>query len=89
MIFLGAGAGEFDAFVPVEVFLNTSSGIAQGKENAWITAGPVFVAGGGGARLALGKKLAATGALKLQGAFGGQAGFLFGVVPELGIQLGF
>jgi hypothetical protein len=94
MIFLGAGAGEFDAFVPVQVFLNepTASGgtaIAQGKENAWITAGPVFVAGGGGARLALGKKLAATGALKLQGAFGGQAGFLFGVVPELGIQLGF
>jgi hypothetical protein len=94
MIFLGAGAGEFDAFVPVKVFLNepTPSGgtaIAQGKENAWITAGPVFVAGGGGARLLLGKKIAATGALKLQGAFGGQAGFLFGVVPELGIQFGF
>jgi hypothetical protein len=90
MAFVAAGAGEFDAMVPVQVFLNTSGGVlGPGKENAWITAGPVFAAGGGGVRLLLGKKLAATGALKLQGAFGGQAGFLFGVVPEAGIQLGF
>ena len=30
-----------------------------------------------------------TGAIKLQGAFGGSASFLFGIVPALGIQLGF
>jgi hypothetical protein len=90
MAFLGVGAGEFDAFVPVQVFLNTGGGIlGPGKENAWLSAGPLFAAAGGGVRLGLGKKLAATGALKVQGAFGGQAGFLFGVVPEAGIQLGF
>jgi hypothetical protein len=32
--------------------------------------------------------VAATGALRLEGAFGGSAGFLFGFAPELGIQLG-
>ena len=97
MAFLGAGAGEFDAFVPVNVFLDGSKLAGQsntgiigpGKENAWLAAGPIFVAGGGGARFMLGKKLAATGALKLQGAFGGSASFLFGFVPELGIQFGF
>jgi hypothetical protein len=96
MAFLGAGAGEFDAFVPVNVFVNpnggTSSnlnGLQNGKVNAWLAAGPIFVAGGGGVRMALTKTIAATGALKLQGAFGGSAGFLFGFVPELGVQLGF
>jgi hypothetical protein len=97
MAFVGLGAGEFDAFVPVNVFLdgsklNPSPGpgtIGPGKENAWLTAGPVFATAGGGARFMLTKKIAATGALKLQGAFGGSASFLFGIVPELGIQLGF
>jgi hypothetical protein len=89
MVFLGAGAGEFDAFVPVNVFVNNAGTVIQGKENAWLTAGPVFVAAGGGGRFLLSKKLAATAALKLQGGFGGSAGFLFGFVPELGIQYGF
>jgi len=94
MVFLGAGAGEFDAFVPVNVFITNPAGgspavLGPGRENAWLTAGPIFVAGGGGVRMALTKKLAATGALKLQGAFGGSASFLFGFVPELGIQYGF
>lgn len=98
MLFVGAGVGEFDATVPVNVFVcapgtmpagSCGSSAQQGSENAWLTAGPVFGAVGGGVRMALAKKIAATGALKLQGAFGGTAGFLFGVVPELGIQYGF
>ena len=92
MAFVAAGAGEFDAYVPVQVTLmNPATGglIGPHTENAWLTAGPVFAAGGGGVRLLLAKKFAATAALKLQGAFGGQAGFLFGVVPEAGVQLGF
>ncbi|HEY3822425.1 MAG TPA: hypothetical protein VGL81_34905 [Polyangiaceae bacterium] len=98
MAFIGVGAGEFDAVVPVNVFLNNATGSLQpggpsvlgpGKENAWLTAGPIFVAGGGGVRMALTKRLAATGAIKLQGAFGGSASFLFGFVPELGMQYGF
>ena len=62
---------------------------ARGPPDPAIGAGPVFAAAGGGVRYLISKKVAATGALKLQGAFGGQAGFLFGVVPELGIQMGF
>ncbi len=93
MAFVGAGAGEFDAFVPVNVFLTNPNPppaqLGPGKENAWLTAGPVFATAGGGVRLAVTKKLALTGALKLQGAFGGSAGFLFGFVPEIGAQLGF
>ena len=86
MIFAGAGVGEFDAFVPVNVFLY---GGATPTVNAWITAGPVFATAGGGVRYALSKRITATGAVRLQGAFGGTAGFLFGAAPELGIQYGF
>jgi hypothetical protein len=97
MVFVGAGVGEFDAFVPVNVFLNNANGslvaggpaVLSGKENAWLTTGPGFGAVGGGVRMLLTKKIAATGALKLQGAFGSDPGFLFGFVPELGIQYGF
>jgi len=98
MVFVGAGVGEFDAFVPVNVFLNNQNGslvpggaavLGPGKENAWLTTGPGFGAVGGGVRLLLNKKIAATAALKLQGAFGSDPGFLFGFVPELGIQYGF
>ena len=106
MVFGGAGVGEFDAFVPVNTFLDnktlctsppaaqgcnatTASGTATPTTNAWITAGPVFVTAGGGIRYQLAKKIFATGAVRLQGAFGGTAGFLFGGAPELGIQYGF
>jgi hypothetical protein len=93
MLFVGAGAGEFDAFVPVQVFLNPSpsNGTPQNPyaANAWLNAGPVFATLGGGARFLLSPKVAATGALKLEAAFGGSAGFLPGVAPELGIQFGF
>jgi hypothetical protein len=88
MVFAGLGAGEFDAMVPVQV-INKNSGIPPANVNAWLTAGPIFAAVGGGARLQLSKKIFATGALKLQPAFGGTAGFMFGIVPELGIQYGF
>jgi hypothetical protein len=90
MLFGGIGAGEFDAFVPVQVTLNNIGNTPlTGTENAWLTAGPVFVAVGGGARVLLSNKIAATAALKLEGAFGGEAGFLPGVAPELGVQFGF
>jgi hypothetical protein len=96
MLFVGLGAGEFDSYVPVQVFCtppgpgkppNACNNAIQ-PENAWITAGPFFASGGAGVRVLLNKKIAATGALRLEGAFGGSAGFLFGFAPELGIQLG-
>jgi hypothetical protein len=86
MLFLGAGAGEFDAYVPVTV--NGMRPNESGVENAFVTAGPVFIAVGGGGRLLLGGRMAITGALKFQAAFGGTAGFLPGIAPELGIQFG-
>jgi hypothetical protein len=88
MIFGGVGAGEFDAFVPVTVTL-ANLGLSPGTENAWLTAGPVFFSAGAGARILIAPKVAATAAVKFEGAFGGAAGFLPGIAPELGVQLGF
>jgi hypothetical protein len=97
MLFVGAGAGEFDAYVPVTVNLRIPSATAAngmnvpgnpGNEHAWLTAGPVFFSVGGGARWLVSPKVAMTGALKFEGALGGAAGFLPGVAPELGVQLG-
>jgi hypothetical protein len=102
VLFGGLGAGEFDAYVPTTVVLGMGgagsppSGFQSGPpgypENAWVTAGPFFANVGGGARFAFGpevKKIALTGLVKLQGAFGGTAGFLPGVAPELTFQMGF
>ncbi len=87
MLFGGLGAGEFDAFVPVTVInKNVNRGAT---ENAWLTAGPVFFSVGGGARVLFAPKVALTAALKFEGAFGGAAGFLPGIAPELGLQFGF
>lgn len=85
-VFVGAGAGEFDAFVPSAIRI---VGQTQSQtENAWLTAGPGFGAVGGGLRLLLGPKAALTAALKAEAAIGGTAGSIFGIAPELGVQLG-
>jgi hypothetical protein len=96
ILLLGLGAGEFDAYVPVAVTLVTpgtpatpAGQVLQGTENAWLTGGPLFMSVGGGARALLGRRTALTAALKFTGAFGGVAGFLPGIAPELGVQLGF
>jgi hypothetical protein len=95
MIFVGLGAGAFDAYVPVTVnsapsFASNAGPIIVGKtENAWLTGGPFFVSAGGGARALFGRRIALTAALKFEGALGGSAGFLPGIAPELGVQLGF
>jgi hypothetical protein len=93
MVFGGLGVGEFDAFVPVTVQLSQPAGApnpnpVQVTENAWLTAGPVFISAGGGVRLALTPQIAANLALKLEAAFGGTAGLLPGIAPELGMQFG-
>jgi hypothetical protein len=100
VLLVAAGVGEFDAFVSVPVFLCPSNptgmppaqcpmpSLHQQQDNAWLTAGPGFVAAGGGLRVLLSKKVAATGNVKLEAAFGGTAGALFGIAPELGIQFG-
>ncbi len=90
MVFAGVGAGEFDAFVPVTVVITSSAGkVLSGTENAWLTAGPMFFSVGGGFRALFSPRVAMTAALKFEGAFGGSAGFLPGIAPELGVQFGF
>jgi hypothetical protein len=86
MLLVAAGAGEFDASIGVVVQLDTGG---SRQENAWVTAGPFFAAAGAGLRFLLAPTVATTVAVKGQGAFGGSAGFLFSVAPELGVQLGF
>jgi hypothetical protein len=86
MLLIAAGAGEFDASIGVVVQLKDGS---SKNENAWITAGPMFAAAGAGLRFLLAPTVATTVAVKGQGAFGGSAGVLFSLAPELGVQLGF
>ncbi len=88
LVLAGVGAGEFDAVVPVTV-INTAQNNKAFAENAWLTAGPVFFTVGGGVRVGFSPKVALTAALKFQGAFGGAAGFLPGIAPEVGLQFGF
>jgi hypothetical protein len=88
ILLVGVGAGEFDAYVPVMVTL-ADPGRTSLRENAWMKGGPLFVTAGGGVRALFGRRTALTAALKFTGAFGGNAGFLPGIAPELGVQLGF
>jgi hypothetical protein len=70
--------------------VNTNSQtIGACTENAWTTAGPVFAALGTGVRFRLGNFVALPIGVKLEGAFGGSAGFLFGIAPEAYLQFGF
>ncbi len=91
MVFAGVGLGEFDAFVPVTVEATIPNATAKQKatEDAWLTAGPVFLAGGVGIRLMVAPQIALTGAGKVEAAFGGTAGTLLGLAPEIGVQYGF
>ena len=56
--------------------------------NAWLAAGPIFAAAGGGARFMLREGSRRPGPQAPE-AFGGTASFLFGFVPEAGLQVGF
>ena len=85
-LLVAAGAGEFDASIRLGVQMQNGP---SRRENAWLTAGPLFGAIGPGVRFLLGHSVAASVAVKGEGAFGGVAGFLFGFAPEVGMQLGF
>jgi hypothetical protein len=92
ILLVGVGAGEFDAHVPVRVAVATAipaSQFTETTQNAWLTSGPLLLTVGGGARVLFGHRAALTAALKFMGAFGGNAGFLPGIAPEVGVQLGF
>jgi hypothetical protein len=87
LLLLAAGAGEFDASIGVSVQLTT--GGPPKSEDAWVTAGPLFLAAGGGLRFLMGPAVAATAVVKAETAFGGSAGTFFAFAPEIGFQVGF
>jgi hypothetical protein len=87
MVFVAGGASEFDTHIGVQLRL-TGTGKNM-NEDAWLTAGPLFGAAGGGARFLVGQRTATTVAIKGVAAFGGSARFLFGIAPEVGVQFGF
>jgi hypothetical protein len=88
LLLVAAGVGEFDASIGVTVQFKAPMGGTR-SENAWVTAGPLFIAGGGGLRVLMAPTVAATAVVKAEGAFGGSSGLLFGFAPELGFQVGF
>ncbi len=82
----GAGVAEYDASQTVQV---ARTGIAgQQAIVAWRTAGPFFVAAGGGVRYALSPTFGVTSILKLTAAFGG-SGLVPYAAPEVGVAYGF
>jgi hypothetical protein len=87
MVLVAAGASEFDAHIGVPLrMMSTGKSV---NEDAWLTAGPLFAAAGGGARWLVGPRAAITAAIKFQAAFGGSAGGIFGgLAPEIGAQFG-
>jgi hypothetical protein len=86
-LFAGGGVSELDAQTTVLVTQNNVAG--QRPMQAWITAGPVFVAAGGGGRFALSPRAAVLGGVRVMGAFGGVSGVLPSIAPELSVQYGF
>jgi hypothetical protein len=93
IVFVGAGAAEFDSHVGVTLIADPTAAKMQGvpanastSAKAWVTSGPVFFALGGGIRVALSQRAALTAALKFTGAVGNA--FLPIFSPELGIQFG-
>jgi hypothetical protein len=90
MAFVGGGVSEFDAHGQDNVALFPMGGGAPqiGKVNIWRTDGPGFLLIGGGARWAMSEAVAATLAIRVNIAIGGN-GVIPTVGPELGLQYGF
>jgi hypothetical protein len=95
MVFLGAGASEFDSKVDVTVKPSGSSFYTSGSPagpvavSAWAIGGPMFFDVGVGGRYAMSARAAIYGSAKFTGVLGGTAGFLPAVGPEVGGQIGF
>ena len=86
-VFAGGGATQLDAATTVMV---TQNGIAgQRPMQAWVVAGPLFFALGGGARYAFSPRSAFLGGVRFIGAFGGAAGMVSSFAPEIAFQYGF
>jgi hypothetical protein len=91
-VFVALGVSEFDGHTPS--FVTIQNGTAPNTVrtvqpvNVWLTNGPWFLAVGGGARYQFSPRAAFNGAVRVNGAFGGQ-GALFTFGPEISFQYGF
>lgn len=86
-VFASAGASELDAVTTVMVRQN---GIAGDRPmQAWVVAGPLFFAAGGGGRYAISPRAAVMTGLRFMGALGGAGGMLLSYAPELSFAYGF
>jgi hypothetical protein len=90
-VFVALGVSEFDGHTTALV--TTRNGTASTATTVqpvevWLTNGPWFAAVGGGARYQFSPRAAFNGALRVNGAFGGQ-GALFTFGPEISFQYGF
>lgn len=86
--FAGGGISTFDAHVKVTVVeQNPDSTKTQKDVDAWNISGPGFLVFGGGARFALNHRMALSGGLRLNLAFG--QSFMPSIGPELGFLYGF
>jgi hypothetical protein len=86
MAFVGGGLAEFDTFVTT--FVSLDNVVGRQPANAWLTNGPGFAVVGGGMRYQFSPRVAATGAARINGVFGGN-GFLLTFGPEVSLQYGF
>lgn len=87
-VFGGAGIGQFETKIPVQV-IEARPGAAPEKKDvdAWHIAGPAFVAIGGGGRYAITSRFAAM--FGLRGNFAFLNAFAPSIGPEVGAQVGF
>ncbi|WP_146655246.1 hypothetical protein [Labilithrix luteola] len=90
--FAGGGVSTFDAHVKVTVVEQEGGPGAGGPKtqkevDAWNISGPGFLVFGGGARFALNHRMALSGGLRLNLAFG--QSFMPSIGPELGFLVGF
>ena len=86
-VFVGGGVTQLDAVTTVQVAQNGIAG--QRPYQAWLVAGPLFFAAGGGARYAFSPRAAMLAGLRFMGALGGSGGMLPAFAPEMTLQYGF
>jgi hypothetical protein len=86
-VFGGAGIGQFETRVPVQVIEKVGDVGEKKDVDAWHIAGPAFLALGGGGRYAVSQRLAFTFGLRGNLAF--LNSFAPSIGPEIGGQFGF
>jgi hypothetical protein len=86
-VFGGAGIGQFETTIPVQVIERQGNAAQKREVDAWHLAGPAFLALGGGGRLTIKDNIAFMFGLRGNLAF--LNAFAPSIGPEIGAQIGF